>query len=126
MNSWILDVKHDEKTGDHFIELNDEILNGSGFKVGDTLKWVDNLDGSYTIMKTSMDDYVLMTKFIDNDTGRSAVVSKSTKDNTYIVDMFKNDELIHSRKLMNFTEDYAADCAENWVMYYGEFKDDNE
>ena len=43
--TWTLDVQENEK-GELFIELNDEILEGSGFKIGDDLLWTDNKDGS--------------------------------------------------------------------------------
>lgn len=47
--SWILDVKQSGE--DFFIELNEEILEGSGFKIGDELDWKDNGDGSFTLTK---------------------------------------------------------------------------
>jgi hypothetical protein len=47
---WILPVQ-ETIDGDLYIELNDEILEGSGFEVGDTLDWKDNKDGSYTLTK---------------------------------------------------------------------------
>lgn len=47
--SWILDVK--QAGEDFFIELNEEILHGSGFKIGDELDWKDNGDGSFTLTK---------------------------------------------------------------------------
>ena len=49
--SWTLDVQENEK-GELFIELNDEILEGSGFKVGDDVVWEDNKDGSFTLKKS--------------------------------------------------------------------------
>jgi uncharacterized membrane protein (UPF0127 family) len=48
--SWTLEVqKHPD--GDFFIELNEEILRESGFEVGDVVKWVDNKDGSFSVIK---------------------------------------------------------------------------
>jgi hypothetical protein len=49
--SWTLDVQ-ENKDGELFIELNDEILEGSGFKIGDDLLWTDNKDGSFTLTKS--------------------------------------------------------------------------
>lgn len=49
--SWNLDVKKTDD-GDYFIELNDEILAESGFKVGDDVEWIDNKDGSFTLKKS--------------------------------------------------------------------------
>jgi hypothetical protein len=47
---WILPVQ-ETNDGELYIELNDEILEGSGFQVGDTLDWKDNKNGSYTLTK---------------------------------------------------------------------------
>ena len=49
--SWTVDVQENEN-GELFIELNDEILEGSGFKVGDDVIWEDNKDGSWTLKKS--------------------------------------------------------------------------
>jgi hypothetical protein len=47
---WILPIQ-ETIDGDLYIELSDDILEGSGFKIGDTLDWKDNKDGSYTLTK---------------------------------------------------------------------------
>jgi hypothetical protein len=49
--SWVIDVQ-ENADGELFIELNDEILAGSGFKVGDDIIWEDNKDGSWTLKKS--------------------------------------------------------------------------
>lgn len=49
--SWTVDVQENEN-GELFIELNDEILEGSGLKVGDDVIWEDNKDGSWTLKKS--------------------------------------------------------------------------
>lgn len=49
--SWTLDVQKTDD-GEFFIELNDEILAESGFKVGDDVEWIDNKDGSFTLRKS--------------------------------------------------------------------------
>ena len=49
--SWTLPVKVDPDTGDHYIELNDEILADSKFQIGDTLEWRDQGDGSWILAK---------------------------------------------------------------------------
>ena len=48
--SYTLEVQ--EKDGEFFIELNDEILEGTGWKIGDDLIWKDNEDGSWTLSKS--------------------------------------------------------------------------
>lgn len=47
--SWICDVE--EKDGELYIQLTEEMLEGSGFKIGDELDWIDNKDGSFTLTK---------------------------------------------------------------------------
>ena len=49
-NTHTLEVQ--EKDGEFFIELNDEILEGTGWKIGDDLIWKDNEDGSWTLSKS--------------------------------------------------------------------------
>lgn len=58
MKSWTLPVKETEN-GELYIELNDEILEGSGFKIGDTLDWKDLKDGSYQLTKVESDLYLV-------------------------------------------------------------------
>ena len=48
--SWVVDVKEYED-GDLYIEFTDEMLEGSGFQIGDELDWIDNKDGSWTLTK---------------------------------------------------------------------------
>ena len=48
--TWTLDVKQHED-GDFFIEFPDEVLEGAGLRVGDTVEWIDNKDGSWTLKK---------------------------------------------------------------------------
>ena len=57
--SWVLDVKESED-GELYIEMTDEILEGSGFKIGDTLDWTDNGDGSWTLKKVEEKVWVLV------------------------------------------------------------------
>lgn len=47
--SWVCDVK--EKDGEFYIELTEEMLKDSGFKIGDEFDWIDNKDGSFTLTK---------------------------------------------------------------------------
>jgi hypothetical protein len=58
MKSWTLPVKENEN-GELYVELNDEILEGSGFKIGDTLNWKDLKDGSYSLTKAEGDLYLV-------------------------------------------------------------------
>jgi len=51
MSKYTLEVQENED-GEFFIELNDEILEGTGWKIGDDLVWKDNNDGSWTLSKS--------------------------------------------------------------------------
>lgn len=48
---WILPTQVDGLTGDVFVNLPDDLLEAANLKEGDTVEWVDNNDGSYTIKK---------------------------------------------------------------------------
>jgi hypothetical protein len=48
--TWTLNVEENED-GDQFIVLPDEILQQLNLKEGDTMEWIDNKDGSWTLVK---------------------------------------------------------------------------
>lgn len=121
--SWTLDVKENLE-GDPYIELNEEILELSGFKEGDNIKFVDNLDGSMTLMHADMREYKVVSKFENPKLNRKAVVYFSLNRSDHVIDMYEKDALVHSRKITNHRLSYSEDCAENWIYAYGEFKND--
>ena len=45
----ILEVK--EKDGYQYIELPDSLIKKMGWKIGDTIDWQDNKDGSWSLLK---------------------------------------------------------------------------
>jgi hypothetical protein len=47
----ILEIKEDPETKEPFIEIPEDICEQLDFKVGDTILWTDNKDGSYTLTK---------------------------------------------------------------------------
>lgn len=57
--SWIVEVEQ-APDGEYFIQLNDEMLEGSGFKIGDELDWHDNGDGSWTLTKKEPKVWVMV------------------------------------------------------------------
>jgi hypothetical protein len=59
MKSWILEVEQHED-GEYYIQLTDEILEGSGFKIGDTFDWINNGDGSFTLTKKEETELVMV------------------------------------------------------------------
>lgn len=122
MNTWTTEVKYDEKTGDSFIEFDDEFIKLSGLKEGDVVKWVDNLDGSFTLLKTTMEGYITTDEYSNPEMNRKAVIFVAKDKSDHIIDMYENETLVHSRKIQNHRYSYVEDCAENWVFAYGEFK----
>lgn len=48
--SHVIEVQ-ENSDGELFIELNDEILDAAGLKIGDTVEWIDNGDNSYLLKK---------------------------------------------------------------------------
>jgi hypothetical protein len=41
----------DDGSGDLVLPLPDELMAGAGWQLGDTLEWIDNKDGSWTLRK---------------------------------------------------------------------------
>ena len=53
MTTKSVNVVEDPDSGDLILDLGDELCAELGWQVGDTLEWIDNKDGSWTIQKTS-------------------------------------------------------------------------
>ena len=41
----------DDESGDLVLPFNDELMAETGWSIGDTLEWIDNNDGSWTLRK---------------------------------------------------------------------------
>ena len=50
---WTLEIKEDPETGDAMLEFPEDFLETTGWQEGDTIKWRDNGDGSWTLEKTT-------------------------------------------------------------------------
>lgn len=48
---WTLTVEEDTETGDAILQFPPELLEKAGWQEGDTLEWVDNNDGSWSLVK---------------------------------------------------------------------------
>jgi hypothetical protein len=44
-------LEEDPETGDLILPFTDEILQEAGWKEGDTIEWIDNKDGSWSLVK---------------------------------------------------------------------------
>jgi hypothetical protein len=49
--TWTINLEEDPETGDLILPLNNAILEQTGWKTGDTIDWIDNKDGSWTMKK---------------------------------------------------------------------------
>ena len=50
---WTITLEEaDDGSGDLVLPLTDEIMESVGWKTGDTLEWIDNKDGTWSIKKT--------------------------------------------------------------------------
>jgi hypothetical protein len=58
--TWTLEVKEDPKNGDAILEFPDDLMQKAGWKEGDTLDWIDNKDGSWTLKKKEPTQFVLV------------------------------------------------------------------
>jgi hypothetical protein len=58
--SWTLEVKEDPENGDAILEFPDDLMQEAGWKEGDTLEWIDNKDGSWTMKKKEPTQWVLV------------------------------------------------------------------
>ena len=56
----IVELIKDPETGDLILPLSDEIFEGLGWKIGDTIQWIDNKDGSWTMKKVEETQLVLV------------------------------------------------------------------
>jgi hypothetical protein len=48
---WIATVEYDNITGDYILPLSPDMLEGLDWRPGDTLEWINNHDGSWTLRK---------------------------------------------------------------------------
>ena len=53
--TWTLDVEENED-GEQYITLPQEIIEQLQLKEGDVMKWIDNKDGSWTLVKKELND----------------------------------------------------------------------
>lgn len=58
--SWIITLEKDEETGDLVLPLPEELMEGQGWKTGDTLEWIEKKDGTWTMKKKEELQWVLV------------------------------------------------------------------
>jgi hypothetical protein len=47
-------VQFNEETGEYFVELQKEICESLDWQVGTVIQWIDNGDGSFTLVKKNV------------------------------------------------------------------------
>lgn len=51
LKSWTVTLEEDSETGDVILPFNDEMLQEVGWQEGDVLEWIDNNNGSWSLIK---------------------------------------------------------------------------
>ena len=51
MTKTVVTVEYNETTDEYELPLSDELLESVGWREGDTLIWIDNEDGTFTLKK---------------------------------------------------------------------------
>ena len=125
--TWTVEVQENED-GELFIELNDEILAGSGFKVGDDVVWSDRGDGSWSLTKS--DKVWVMVECVQQYRVRYMVQAPATNPEYALDDVTLQDvkefsqkdigETIISHRVMNTEEalvlcDQDNDYTNDWT-----------
>lgn len=87
MSSWIVTVEEDPETGDLILPLSDEILEGTGWKTGDTLEWIDNGNGSWTLRKKEIK--MKFTFIAEHDSGEKITYESEKEFLHDVVDDFE-------------------------------------
>jgi bifunctional DNA-binding transcriptional regulator/antitoxin component of YhaV-PrlF toxin-antitoxin module len=49
--TWTVTLEEDPETGELILPFPQEFLDEAGWQEGDVLEWVDNKDGSYSLVK---------------------------------------------------------------------------
>ncbi len=59
---------------------------------------------------------IINSEFFGTDEYKSRYSQVVWESHYYSVKMFKDDKLVEHRPLQGYSEYYAEDCAENWVL----------
>ena len=59
MKQWTLTVEEDPATGDGILPLPPDLLAEAGWKEGDNLLWIDNKDGTWSLVKEDLTNFVI-------------------------------------------------------------------
>jgi bifunctional DNA-binding transcriptional regulator/antitoxin component of YhaV-PrlF toxin-antitoxin module len=59
MKSWTLEITEDPNTGNGILTFPPELLEEAGWKEGDAIVWIDNKDGSWSLIKEDLTNFVI-------------------------------------------------------------------
>jgi hypothetical protein len=51
-NNWTITLEEDTETGDLILPLPEDLMQSTGWDIGDTIEWIDNKNGTWTMRKT--------------------------------------------------------------------------
>jgi hypothetical protein len=126
MTKWTLPVIKGE-LGDYFIELSDEILESSGFEVGDTIVWTKNDNGSYTITKKeNKDTDIYIVETISSHHLKYAIRAKSAEDAMdYVYRMSNSGDIVelHQKHHGEFVKDATKISKKEYLKCFDELND---
>lgn len=70
-----------DENGDLILPLGDELCSELGWKIGDTIEWIDNCDGSWTMRKKEMEKELVLVECVSTFRMRYVVeVPKGKKE----------------------------------------------
>lgn len=95
----IITLLEGETSGELILPLDDEIFAETGWKIGDTIKWTDNGDGSWTMSKVEEDKQVVLVETVVMHRRRYLIETPKGHDD-YALD----DVVCHDAK--EFSEDF--------------------
>lgn len=119
----IVTLEKDEN-GDLILPLSDELCSELGWKVGDTIKWIDNRDGSWTIRKIEMEKELVLVECISSFRMRYVVEVPKGKKEWALDTVVCNDALEFSQE--HIGEQIASHRVIDEDEYMRIFDEDND
>jgi hypothetical protein len=74
---YTVEVIHDSETDEFILPLPEDVLNEVKWQIGDTLRWEDNLDGSFTLSRVATEEKLYLVETVSMFRHRYAVRARS-------------------------------------------------
>jgi len=91
--SYTLPVEYHADSDEHFITLNDEILEKVGWKIGDTLVWTDLGDNTWSLTKKPTEEKLYLVETVNIFRHRYAVKAENIEQAKTLVNSNALEEL---------------------------------